>query len=101
MALFPVEGGHKAMVMMKFFFCCRVEGRAPYPLDKSKCFYQKLQTKISEKGAAATAFSAYLVEDYREEKQFSKETSERLLKFSKNIFESHKVRNVTSDFALL
>ena len=89
------------MVMIKFFSGCRVEDQAPHPLDKSKYFNQKLRTKNSDKGAAATTFSVYLVEDHREEKQFSKETSERLLKFSRNIFESHKVRNVTSDFALL
>ena len=55
-ALFPVECGHKAMVMMKFFSGCRVEDQAPHPLNKSKYFNQKLRTKISEKGAAATEF---------------------------------------------
>ena len=56
------------MVMMKFFSGCRLEDQAPHPLDKSKYFNQKLRTKISEKGAAATAteFSVYLVKDYRE-----------------------------------
>ena len=53
------------MVMMKFFSGCRVEDQAPHPLDKSKYFNQKLRAKVSEKCAAATAFSVYLVEDYR------------------------------------
>ena len=48
-ALFPFEGGHRAMVMMKFFSGCRVEDQAPHPLDKSKYFNQKLRARIFEK----------------------------------------------------
>ena len=48
-ALFPVEGGHRAMVMMKFFSGCRVEQQAPHPLNKSKYFNQSSKTEFLKK----------------------------------------------------
>ena len=32
-ALFLVKGGHREMIMMKFFPGCRVEDKAPHPLN--------------------------------------------------------------------
>ena len=48
-SLFPVEGGHRAMVMMKLFSGCRVKDKAPHSLDQSKYFHVKLQNKFLRK----------------------------------------------------